>query len=169
MRFSLMLPVFVDDGAASPFGRTLGFARTADELGYPVPPAHVFGVRVEVAEDGLLTTAMPPAERYPLTYRQGKVDLIRLHIPGEPLLVAGDTFTDYEMLVGFERTEVVLLVNRNRGGEIGALYREALGEDDGPPAPGERCLLLYLPSSQRALPRLHQTDEPIARAVQGSA
>ena len=29
-----MLPVFVDAGAASPFERTLGFARTADELGY---------------------------------------------------------------------------------------------------------------------------------------
>jgi probable F420-dependent oxidoreductase len=34
VRFSLMLPTFVDPGAASPYERTFEFARRVDELGY---------------------------------------------------------------------------------------------------------------------------------------
>jgi len=34
IRFSLMLPTFIDPGAASPYQRTFDFARRVDELGY---------------------------------------------------------------------------------------------------------------------------------------
>jgi phosphoserine phosphatase len=58
-----------------------------------VPPERVLGVRTEVV-DGRLTRALVP----PVTYRQGKVEVIKRHIGRRPMLVLGDAWTDIEML-----------------------------------------------------------------------
>lgn len=96
----------------------------AAALGYPVAPEAIYGIRLEL-EDGRMTTQ--PAAGYPVTWRQGKVELIRDEIGLEPILVAGDADTDYEMLTAFEATEVRLVINRNKHeDDIGSLYRQAL-------------------------------------------
>lgn len=114
---------------------------TAAHLGYPFDPARVFGIRVAQDEQGRLTTR--DVEGYPLTWRQGKVDLIRQELRAEPLLVAGDTFTDYEMLVAFPTTEVRLLINRNKcQDELAPLYRDGAAAGARAPAAGRPRVLL---------------------------
>jgi len=97
----------------------------AHVLGYPVEPDHIYGVRMEMIA-GRLGARTVPGERYPFTYRAGKAELIRTRLPGAPVFVAGDSDTDYEMLTGFEATQVRLVINRNRKGDIRRLYEEAM-------------------------------------------
>lgn len=114
---------------------------TAKHLGYPFDAEHVFGIRMALDADGRITTTS--AADYPLTWRQGKVDLIRQEIKAEPLLVAGDTFTDYEMLVAFAATEVRLLINRNKPvEELEPLYRDGARAGQRAPAPGRPRVVL---------------------------
>lgn len=129
---------------------------TCFELGYPLDDAHVFGIRIALdAQDRLTLQEMDRAE-YPLTYRPGKVELIKKLIGAEPLLVAGDTFTDYEMLTGFPATEVALFINRNQvRGELAALYKEGLAGGERVPGPGKRRVILQ------------GRDEPEGRFRQG--
>ncbi len=113
------------------------------ELGYPFDAAHVFGIRTVGDAEGRLATRVVPGSEYPFTYRPGKVELIRKFIQAEPLLVAGDTFTDYEMLVAFAGTEVRLFVNRNKAkNELVPLYRDGLEAGDRAPAPGRPRVVL---------------------------
>lgn len=87
--------------------------------GFPVPPERVHGVRL-VAEGRRLTHRSPTD--WPLTYRAGKVEVIRRVLPEEPVLVAGDTNTDFEMLTRFPSTELRLIINREQVGPIASLY-----------------------------------------------
>jgi phosphoserine phosphatase len=97
----------------------------AAALGFPVGPDRVFGVRVD-ADAGVLTARAPALADYPLTWRQGKVEVIRRFIGRDPIFAAGDADTDYEMLTAFP-VELRLVVNRNKvDDDIGRLYREAL-------------------------------------------
>ena len=75
---------------------------TAPHLGVPVE--QVVGMRV-VVESGVLTDKIAD----PITYRQGKVDAIREFIGQDPVLVAGDSMTDYEMLKIAK--EIALVIN----------------------------------------------------------
>lgn len=66
------------------------------EAGAPslgVPLKRVVGVRLDVVK-GLVTANIVP----PMTFRQGKVDAIQKYINKTPVLVSGDSITDYEML-----------------------------------------------------------------------
>ncbi len=87
-------------------------------LQLPVAPTHVFGMRPSVQP-----------ETYPLTYRAGKVRVIKEYLPCAPLLVAGDANTDYEMLTEFPQTEIRLVLNRNLGGDISTLYQKPESTD----------------------------------------
>ena len=114
----------------------------AAELRYPIDAEHIFGVRTVRDEKGVFTPRQVPLAEYPLTWRQGKVDVLR-KLGVEPLLVAGDTFTDVEMLTKFPATEVRLLVNRNQvRGELVALYQDGLTAGERAPAPGKPRVIL---------------------------
>lgn len=95
----------------------------ADYLG--VPRDKVVGVRLEVA-DGLITPHIIP----PMTYRQGKVDAIVKYIGQQPVLVSGDSLTDYEMLKYASRLQLV--INPKNRGAAGANLTE-LAEQHGWP------------------------------------
>lgn len=63
----------------------------APELGVPV--SQVVGIRLRV-NNGVVTDEVIA----PVTYRQGKVEAIQRYIGQQPVLVSGDSMTDYEML-----------------------------------------------------------------------
>jgi len=61
----------------------------------------------------------------------GKVANIRALLENEPVLVAGDSRNDYEMLSTFPSTRMRLIVNRQAGGKIALLCRRALAGEKG--------------------------------------
>ncbi len=69
-----------------------------------VPLNRVVGIRLAVDEAGLVTDTVVP----PVTYRQGKVDAIVKYIGQQPILVSGDSMTDYEMLVYAKHLRLVI-------------------------------------------------------------
>ncbi|HEY9840869.1 MAG: HAD family hydrolase [Candidatus Sericytochromatia bacterium] len=68
-----------------------------------VPADHVVGVRLGEA-NGLATPHVIP----PMTFRQGKVEAITKYIGKTPVLVAGDSITDFEMLKIASRLQLVI-------------------------------------------------------------
>ena len=90
-------------------------------LEFPVPEDHIFGIRVGLNDHGLLTTA--DLDAYPLTFREGKAEIIRQFIGATPVLVAGDADTDFEML-DLPEVAIRLLINRNQTGLISTLYQD---------------------------------------------
>lgn len=61
----------------------------------------------------------------------GKVANIRALLENEPVLIAGDSRNDYEMLSSFPSTRMRLIVNRQAGGKIALLCRRALAGEKG--------------------------------------
>ena len=90
-------------------------------LGFPVAANCVYGIRVALDAGEVLTTQSP--SDYPVTFREGKAAIINRFIPGEPVLVAGDADTDYEMLT-LPDVPLRLLINRNQRGLISSLYED---------------------------------------------
>lgn len=119
---------------------------------FPVPGERIHGVRL-IRDDATLTHRSP--EDWPLTWRAGKVEVIRRMLPEEPIFVAGDTNTDFEMLTAFDATELRLVINRGQRGPITALYDAALRPESSP---------------LRGITLLQGRDEPAAcfRPSQGS-
>lgn len=68
-----------------------------------VPLDHAIGVRLEVAQQQVTAHIIPP-----MTFRQGKVDAIKKYIGKQPVLVSGDSITDYEMLQYASRLQLVI-------------------------------------------------------------
>jgi phosphoserine phosphatase len=62
---------------------------------------------------------------------RGKVTNIRGRLAGEPVLVAGDSGNDYEMLVSFPGTRLRLVIDRHAAGKIGLLARRARAGEKG--------------------------------------
>ena len=96
-------------------------AEVVQQLGFPVPEDRIFGIRVHINDQGLLTTEN--AADYPVTFRQGKAEIIHRFIAKPLLLVAGDADTDYEMLT-LPDVSVRILINRNQSGLISTLYQD---------------------------------------------
>ncbi len=90
-------------------------------LDFPVTPERIFGIRVSLDHQGVLTTGTPAD--YPVTFREGKAEIITQQISGTPVLVAGDADTDYEMLT-LPDIDIRLLINRNQAGLISTLYQD---------------------------------------------
>ncbi|WP_310601001.1 HAD family hydrolase [Desulfobulbus sp.] len=93
----------------------------ASWLGFPVEAERVFGIRVGLDAGEVLTISDPLD--YPVTYREGKTEVIRRWIGSRPMLVAGDADTDYEMLT-LPEVDLRLLLNRRQRGLIATLYEE---------------------------------------------
>jgi phosphoserine phosphatase len=91
------------------------------QLGFPVPEDRIFGIRVHIDDQHLLTTEK--AADYPITFRQGKTEIINRFIARPLILVAGDADTDYEMLT-LPDVPVRILINRNQRGLISTLYQD---------------------------------------------
>jgi phosphoserine phosphatase len=96
-------------------------------FGYNLPPDHVIGMELELREGKV----RPSYKRgWVQTYREGKVEAIRavLGARGDPLLAAGDSDGDFEMLSGFTGTKLGLIINRLEGDRIGTLCRTAVAQ-----------------------------------------
>ena len=92
----------------------------APRLGFQLEATDIFGVRTKMGTGDLV---LPEAETdYPLTYREGKNEIIDRFITGVPWFVAGDADTDYDMLVR-PGLSLRLLINRNLSGLIAELYQ----------------------------------------------
>lgn len=97
-------------------------------LGYPVPPERVLGVRPAKGADGVMLPRLE--EGWPLSWRAGKVEIIRDVVRAAPLYVAGDTNTDFEMLTGFPETRLRLLVDRGSRGAIDLVRAHGRGQGE---------------------------------------
>jgi phosphoserine phosphatase len=93
----------------------------AEWLGFPIAADCIFGIRGRLDADERLTIADPLA--YPISYREGKTEIIRNWIVGRPVLVAGDADTDFEMLTLPDVT-IRILINRQQCGLISRLYQD---------------------------------------------
>ncbi|MBM9536015.1 haloacid dehalogenase-like hydrolase [Desulfobulbus alkaliphilus] len=96
-------------------------AEAIQQLGFPVPEERIFGIRVRIDDQGLLTA--DNVADYPVTFREGKAEIIRRFIARPLILVAGDADTDYEMLT-LPDVPVRILINRNQPGLISSLYQD---------------------------------------------
>jgi phosphoserine phosphatase len=100
-------------------------------FGYEVPADHVIGMEVE-KKDGRFEPRYK--EGWVQTVRQGKVDAIKrtLGARGEPIFGACDSDGDVEMVTAFSGMKLTLIMNRAKGGEIGALCKRAADEAASP-------------------------------------
>lgn len=90
-------------------------------LGFPVAAENIYGIRVGLDIGEVLTISDPPD--YPVTYREGKAEIVTGLINARPILVAGDADTDYEILT-LPDIDIRLLLNRGQGGLISSLYTD---------------------------------------------
>ncbi|WP_317205669.1 haloacid dehalogenase-like hydrolase [Janthinobacterium sp.] len=102
------------------------------DLGYGVAPENVIGLRLEM-RDGKYTSAYRKGWHF--NWGAGKTVGIRseLGARGEPVMVFGDSDGDAWMLRDFAGTQVGLIINRMKTGEIGKLSQLAaatLGRPD---------------------------------------
>ena len=102
--------------------------------GYHIPAARVLGMELERDERG----AIKPLFRsgYDQTYGPGKSRTINRFLVSRhghgPIMVAGDSKGDLDMMQDFPHTELALIINRSPSGGLAALCRRAISEYDTP-------------------------------------
>ena len=92
------------------------------------PCRRVIGMELKIAGDRFgrsLATGLRP------NLGPGKVANIRRRLPDEPVLVAGDSSNDFEMLVSFPGTRLRLVIDHRARGKIGLLSRRARAGENG--------------------------------------
>jgi len=101
------------------------------EFGYGVPRDHVIGMELDV-QNGRFTTAYKPG--WVKIQKAGKTEAIQRVLAGRgaPILACGDSDGDFEMLSALDGTKVSLILNRIKGGKIGALCKMAAEERTAP-------------------------------------
>jgi phosphoserine phosphatase len=92
------------------------------------PCRQVIGMELEIAA-GRFRNRLKPGLRPNLG--QGKVANIRRLLAAEPVLAAGDSINDYEMLTAFGSTRTRLVIERRPGGGIAGLVRRARQGESG--------------------------------------
>ncbi|MCU0236387.1 MAG: haloacid dehalogenase-like hydrolase [Acidobacteria bacterium] len=100
--------------------------KAIDLTGFPC--RRVIGMELKIAGDrfgGALAPGLRP------NLGRGKVANIRRRLGGEPVLVAGDSSNDFEMLTAFPATRLRLVIDRRAGGAIRRLVELAHGGADG--------------------------------------
>jgi phosphoserine phosphatase len=97
-------------------------------FGYDVPADHVIGMEVEIDAKSVLRPAYK--KDWPQTYKQGKVEAIHRKIGRDPILVAGDSDGDVQMLSTLPGTKLGLILNRAKKGAIGELCKKAVEQKD---------------------------------------
>jgi len=118
---------------------------TNPDFGYNEDESHIFAMQLERDSDGRIQPAMRAG--YAQTQGPGKTETIRRFLAGsdgkygyDPLLVAGDSTGDQNMLSDFPGMKLGLIINRLKGkGQIlGKLSEEAVSSYGSKDA---RCLL----------------------------
>ncbi|WP_028581501.1 HAD family hydrolase [Desulfogranum japonicum] len=89
---------------------------------FPVQNRNVYGIKVKLTHGNMLTTE--EENDYPVTFREGKVDVIQRFIEHPIALIAGDADTDYEMLT-LDNIPLRLIINHNQTGIISTLYKDS--------------------------------------------
>lgn len=104
---------------------------TVDKYGFSVPESHVYAMHPLYDKEGKLTHSLDPY--YPQTQGKGKTETIKKFIQEHykntgPILVAGDSEGDQNMMSDFNDTRLVLIVNRLRSSNtiIGELSTKAV-------------------------------------------
>lgn len=98
--------------------------------GYHIPASRVLGMELEHDERG----AIKPQFRsgYDQTYGPGKSRTIHRFLVSRhghgPIMVAGDSKGDLDMLQDFPHTELALIINRSPSGGLAALCQRAISE-----------------------------------------
>lgn len=101
-------------------------ALACDEDYFGLPEDHVFGIRLSSG-----TVISPNATYlpgYPVTYAEGKVDLIKSlimpsHSDKDPAITGGDSNGDYPMLTSFPGMALGIIIDFPRDGEIALLKK----------------------------------------------
>lgn len=100
---------------------------TDEDNDYGMDKKKVLGLRLmKDYEERIL----PKFDRnFPITIRKGKVETINEFIKNDsnygPIMVGGDSDGDFEMLTGFDETEISLIINRENTGSIKSLRKKA--------------------------------------------
>ncbi|MDM4208055.1 haloacid dehalogenase-like hydrolase [Klebsiella spallanzanii] len=104
---------------------------TVDKYGFSVPESHVYAMHPLYDKEGKLTHSLDPY--YPQTQGKGKTETIKKFIQEHykntgPILVAGDSEGDQNMMSDFNDTRLVLIINRLRSSNtiIGELSTKAV-------------------------------------------
>ena len=96
------------------------------KYGYNVPRQNILGLRLERSGEVYKNAYL---QGWPLNWGPGKTEVIRRELAEKkgygPILVAGDSDGDYDMLRDFADTRVSLIVNRIKKGKIGTLSKAA--------------------------------------------
>ncbi|ACL62605.1 HAD family hydrolase [Methylobacterium nodulans] len=99
---------------------------TFPKYGYNIQRSHVLGLRLEQEGDVFKNAYR---KGWPLNWGPGKTAVIKRELVSKkgygPILVAGDSDGDYDMLRDFADTRVGLIVNRMKKGKIGELSKAA--------------------------------------------
>ena len=95
----------------------------AAHLNYPVPEARIIGSVCQLATDETLTGRV--REDVIVPFMAGKSAAIRAAVQAPPVLVAGDTNGDANMLSDFPETQLKLVFDNRLPGPIAALYDAA--------------------------------------------
>lgn len=119
-----------------------GFA-SSDKFGYNVPDENVIGMKLNVT-DNKYVPSIPDTNTYAINAKHGKavnINNILAQKKGyNPILIGGDSDGDYEMMTelsGFNKVtmlnnfsplQMVLLINRVKGGNFGALCKIAASQ-----------------------------------------
>ena len=104
---------------------------TTEKYGFSVPESHVYAMHPLYDKEGRLTHSLDPY--YPQTQGKGKTETIKKFIQQHykntgPILVAGDSEGDQNMMSDFNDTKCVLIINRLRSSDtiIGELSAKAV-------------------------------------------
>ncbi|MDU4542895.1 MAG: haloacid dehalogenase-like hydrolase, partial [Klebsiella michiganensis] len=104
---------------------------TTEKYGFSVPESHVYATHPLYDKEGRLTHSLDPY--YPQTQGKGKTETIKKFIQQHykntgPILVAGDSEGDQNMMSDFNDTKCVLIINRLRASDtiIGELSAKAV-------------------------------------------
>lgn len=100
----------------------------ATKNSYKFAGEKVFGLRLAKDAEGKVIPELDHS--FPLTQKAGKAETIRKLIQNEnnygPILVGGDSDGDYAMLTDFKETDLGIIIDRQRHGDINRLKDEAL-------------------------------------------
>lgn len=104
-----------------------------DKYGYCCEPDKVYGMRLETDIHGIFINKFD--ENFPETHGNGKVDTINTYIRprqgnADPILVAGDSIGDLEMLTSFPNLKLGLIINCVCQNHFSALCRQAVSAEN---------------------------------------
>lgn len=99
---------------------------------YKFDQEKVLGMRLAKDEEGKILPDLD--HNFPRTQKEGKSETIRKYIKNSnnygPIMVGGDSDGDYSMMTEFGETQLKLIIDRARDGEINKLKAKALAGSD---------------------------------------